>query len=93
MDAQWVARLSSLHNELHKPLGIVPLLGDEQVGDVACNGFVGNSHACWILWFLGCFVLQFVLDWIWLPNGDNTMVVLVPANAASQAGFRNRRSL
>lgn len=51
---------------------------------------VRSLGAGWFLWFLGCPVLQFVLDRDGLPNWSDPVVVLVQANSAPEKGVYYR---
>ena len=76
----------ALRDELLEFACDVPLLGTYSRGDLARHRLDRTGPLGVLLWIMDWLALQSVLDWFWIPNRLDPVVVLVSRPAASQAG-------
>lgn len=85
MDTQRSARVPALHDKLLELACDVPLLGTHADGDLARNGLDRTGPLGLLLRILDRLALQSLLDWLWVPNRFDPVVVLVSRPKAAQA--------
>jgi hypothetical protein len=76
----------ALRDELLELACDVPLLRTHADGDLARHRLDRTYPLGILLWIMDRLALQSVLDWFWVPNRLDPVVVLVSRPAASQAG-------
>ena len=93
MDPQRSAGVLALHDKLLELASDVPLLGTHADGDLARNGLDRTGPLGVLLRILDRLALQSVLDWLWVPNRLDPVVVLVSRPTAPQACVCHTRGL
>ena len=86
VDPLWSAGVFALRDELLELACDVPLLGTHADGDLARHRLDRTDPLGMLLWIMDRLALQSLLDWFWIPNRLDPVVVLVSRPAASQAG-------
>ena len=76
----------ALRDELLEFACDVPLLGTHADGGLARHRLDRTDPLGMLLWIMDRLALQSLLDWFWIPNRLDPVVILVSRPAASQAG-------
>jgi hypothetical protein len=76
----------ALRDELLEFACDVPLLGTHADGGLARHRLDRTDPLGMLLWIMDRLALQSLLDWFWIPNRLDPVVILVSRPAASHAG-------